>query len=168
MNKTLIEYLLVLTGAINGFGAGILWVAQGKFISECACDENKGFFNSFFWCFFMASNIIGNLVAGFILRSGANQSTLFIVFSIIAVLGSMVFLFLKQPKKPEYEKLNGSDDIPEVSDPKKDVKDTFNLLISPKMLVVTPMIIWSSISLAIYGSILISLMTRAMQNNPDF
>ena len=80
----------------------------------------------------------------------------------------MVFLFLKQPKLPEYEKLNGSDDIPEVSDPIKDVKDTFALLISPKMLLLTPMIIWSSISLAIYGSILISLMTRAMGNNPDF
>jgi MFS family permease len=72
MNKQLIEVLIVLTGAINGFGAGILWVAQGKFISECACDENKGFFNSYFWCFFMSSNIIGNLVAGLILRSGAN------------------------------------------------------------------------------------------------
>ena len=131
MNKTLIEYLIVLTGAINGFGAGILWVAQGKFISECACDENKGFFNSFFWCFFMASNIIGNLIAGFILRSGANQSTLFIVFSVISVLGSMVFLLLKQPKKPEYEKLNNDiDDQSEVSDPVKDVKDTFALLIS--------------------------------------
>ena len=131
MNKTLIEYLIVFTAAINGFGAGILWVAQGKFISECACDENKGFFNSFFWCFFMASNIIGNLIAGFILRSGANQSTLFIVFSVISVLGSMVFLLLKQPKKPEYEKLNNDiDDQSEVSDPVKDVKDTFALLIS--------------------------------------
>jgi MFS family permease len=168
MDKKLIEVLIVLTAAINGFGAGILWVAQGKFISECACDENKGFFNGYFWCFFMASNITGNVIAALILRSGANQSTLFIVFSVLSVLGSIVFLLLKQPKKPEYEYLIGQIEISEVSDPIKDVKDTFALLISPKMLLVTPMIIWSSISLAIYGSILISLMTRTMQNNPDF
>ena len=168
MNKSLIEKLIVLTAAINGFGAGILWVAQGKFISECACDENKGFFNSFFWCFFMASSIFGNVIAALIIRSGANQSTLFIVFSVLAVMGSMVFLFLKQPERPEDDKLLELNETSEVSDPIKDVKETFALLISPRMLVVTPMIIWSAISLAVYGSILISLMTRAMQNNPDF
>ena len=55
LNKTLIETLLIVTGAINGAGAGILWVAQGKFLAECATDENKGFFNSYFWSFFMSS-----------------------------------------------------------------------------------------------------------------
>jgi hypothetical protein len=55
LNKNLIKILLILTAAINGAGAGILWVSQGKFISECACDENKGFYNSYFWAIFMSS-----------------------------------------------------------------------------------------------------------------
>lgn len=40
LNRELIQSLLLITGAILGIGAGILWVAQGKFISECACQEN--------------------------------------------------------------------------------------------------------------------------------
>lgn len=40
LNRGLITFLLIFTAAINGAGAGILWVAQGKFISICACEEN--------------------------------------------------------------------------------------------------------------------------------
>ena len=68
LNKNLIEALLFITAAVNGAGAGILWVSVGKFISECACQENSGFFNSYFWCFFMASQIIGNVTAGVVLE----------------------------------------------------------------------------------------------------
>ena len=55
LNKNLIKFLIILTSAINGAGAGILWVSQGKFIAECACDENKGFYNSYFWAIYMSS-----------------------------------------------------------------------------------------------------------------
>lgn len=36
LNETFIKTMLIVTSIINGFGAGILWTAQGKFISECA------------------------------------------------------------------------------------------------------------------------------------
>ena len=55
--------MMLLTAAINGAGAGILWVSQGKFISECANKKNTGFYNSYFWAFFMVSQIVGNLIA---------------------------------------------------------------------------------------------------------
>ena len=93
--------LLILTAAINGAGAGILWVAQGKFISDCACKENVGFFNSYFWAFFMASQITGNVTAGLVLKQGEDQSLLFIVFAVLAVVGSCSFLCLGKPKKGE-------------------------------------------------------------------
>lgn len=55
MDKSLITFLLILTAGILGAGAGLLWVSQGSYISECANDANKGFFNSFFWAMFMCS-----------------------------------------------------------------------------------------------------------------
>ena len=55
LSRSLIKFLLIFTAAINGAGAGILWVAQGKFVSVCACEENQGFFNAYFWVFFMSS-----------------------------------------------------------------------------------------------------------------
>ena len=67
LNRNIIEVMLIATAAINGAGAGILWVAEGKFISLCACDENKGFYNGFFWAVFQSSQVFGNLIGYFVL-----------------------------------------------------------------------------------------------------
>jgi len=91
--------MLIATAAINGAGAGILWVSQGKFISECATDQNKGFFNSYFWGFFMSSQITGNTIAAILLGRGGSQTILFIIFAFLATGGSLLFCCLKMPKK---------------------------------------------------------------------
>jgi MFS family permease len=54
-NRTFINVLSIFSAAVNGFGSGVLWVAQGKYVGECATDSNKGFFFGYFWAFFMAS-----------------------------------------------------------------------------------------------------------------
>lgn len=92
--------MLVITAGINGAGAGILWTAQGSYMAECACDENKGFFNSYFWSIFMSSNIVGNLIGAFTVDSGGSKATLFLIFSILSIFGSLLFCVLaKNPKK---------------------------------------------------------------------
>lgn len=53
--RKLIQVSLILSAMINGLGAGILWVSQGKFISICASDSNRGFINAYFWMIFMSS-----------------------------------------------------------------------------------------------------------------
>lgn len=68
INRNLIQYAVILTAGINGAGAAILWVSQGKYISECANDSNKGFFNSYFWGFYQSSNIFGNVIAAIVLN----------------------------------------------------------------------------------------------------
>lgn len=97
-NRTFIQVLSLFSAAVNGFGAGILWVAQGKYVGECATDTNKGFFFGYFWAFFMASQILGNLIAALILGRLA-QSTYYVVMSIAAFSGTAIFLLLKKPEK---------------------------------------------------------------------
>ena len=53
--------ILIGVAALNGFGASVLWVAQGKYLSECATEANKGLFNTIFLSFMQASLIICNL-----------------------------------------------------------------------------------------------------------
>ena len=89
--------MLIITAAITGAGAGILWVAQGKFLTLCATNNNRGFIAAYFWMIFMGSQIIGNLIAAKVLHSGAQKTTLFILFSIMAVVGSLLMLVLKVP-----------------------------------------------------------------------
>lgn len=52
VSKTVIEAWVLAAACINGFGAAIIWVAQGQYISQCATDRNKGLFNAVFWVFF--------------------------------------------------------------------------------------------------------------------
>lgn len=61
--------ILLISEFFTGFGLALAWVAQGKYMSDCASDEAKGFFFGYFWAFYMASQVFGNLIAGFILGS---------------------------------------------------------------------------------------------------
>ena len=97
-NRTFINFLSLFSAAVNGFGSSVLWVAQGKYVGECANDQNKGFFFGYFWAFFTGSQIFGNLFAALILGP-LSQSTYYIVMTIVAVSGSSVFLFLLKPLK---------------------------------------------------------------------
>lgn len=48
--------------------------------------------------------------------------------------------------------------------PLKDIKDTIAYLVNPKMLHVTPLILWTAISVCVYSGVLIILMTRSMSS----
>ena len=88
--------MILVTAGLNGWGASILWVAQGKYMSECATDFNKGMFNSVFWIFNMGSLVIGNLMAYFVLEY-VNESTLYYILTAINGLAVLWFICLPMP-----------------------------------------------------------------------
>ena len=86
----------------------------------------------------------------------------------MAVGGSMTFCFLGKPDlEPKKQADQVEEDDEEVKEPNpiQDIKDTFNMMIKPKMLLCQPLIIWSGISTAIFGSMFISMMTTNMANS---
>lgn len=106
---------MLAAGVVNGFGASILWVGQGKYITDCSDDTNKGFHFGLFWCLFMLSQIIGSLISAFLLKL-FSQTIFFIIMSAFAFCGFGLFLFLAKPiLNPQKKKLNRSenDDIEE-------------------------------------------------------
>ena len=50
-----VYFIILLCSFTNGIGEAVMWVAQGKYISECATINNKGFFFSYFWAYFMST-----------------------------------------------------------------------------------------------------------------
>lgn len=62
-----IYFLTTITSILGGLGEAVQWVAQGKYISDCAGETTRGFFFGYFWAFYMASQVIGNLLAGLVL-----------------------------------------------------------------------------------------------------
>jgi MFS family permease len=61
--------VIILTSIINGFAMGIVQPASGNYVSDCATEENKGFYFALFWSFYMGSQIFGSLIAAFVLGS---------------------------------------------------------------------------------------------------
>lgn len=94
MSQGFIKFVILLTAAINGFGASILWVAQGRYLSRIANDTNKGTFNSIFWAFFMSTQIIGALFAAIVLQN-TDAFTFYCIMTSICFFASLFFLFLQ-------------------------------------------------------------------------
>lgn len=53
---------------MEGWGDALMWVAHGTYIQECSTEETKGFYFGYFWSFYMFSQVIGNLLAAFVLK----------------------------------------------------------------------------------------------------
>ena len=88
--------MILIASGINGFGAAILWVGQGKYIADCATDENRGFFYGYFWAWFMSTQVLGNLIGALVIDK-ASQSVYYIVMASFAFLGWFAFFLLKKP-----------------------------------------------------------------------
>ena len=54
LSKTPITICYMIATAICGTGAGIFWISEGSFVSRAACEENKGFYHSYTWCWLLA------------------------------------------------------------------------------------------------------------------
>ena len=65
-------------------------------MSECATEDTKGFFFGYFWAFYMASQIFGNLLAAYVLGN-LSEEIFFVLMSIISLSASISFFFLKDP-----------------------------------------------------------------------
>jgi Ion channel regulatory protein UNC-93 len=82
-----------LTSICSGVGAALLWVAQGKYISECSTEETKGFYFGMFWAFYMASQVFGNLIASLIFES-FDLVVFYIIMFCFSMSSAVIFLCL--------------------------------------------------------------------------
>jgi len=100
---------LIPAAAILGTGGGILWAAQGAYLTTAATnyasDRNEektsalGFFTGFFFGIFQLTQVVGNVIASVILMFAGDheKSTdhiLFYTFLAIGAVGVLLFLFL--------------------------------------------------------------------------
>ena len=90
----------------------------------------------------------------------------------ICIGASLFFLLLKAPLPQPGEKdvtignsLRDSTNIQNETSVKADVIETFNLMISSRMLKLIPLIFWTAISLSIFAGLFVPIMTDTMATN---
>ena len=98
--KVIIWIVMLFTGFINGFGASILWVGQGKYVTDCCNIKNNGLYFGLFFTLFSLGFIAGNLIAAFVIKL-FSQEVFFIVMSVFAFIGWITILLLVEPIKQE-------------------------------------------------------------------
>jgi len=96
-NDTLNRAIMIFAACLNGFGATILWVAQGEYINRCSNEESKGFFFGFFWSIHQASQIFGCLLSSFLFANHLNKTLFAVTMSCLCLIGSLMFFFIKTP-----------------------------------------------------------------------
>jgi hypothetical protein len=91
-----IYFISLFASVLDGFGDAVQWVAQGKYISDCATEKTKGFYFSYFWTYYMSSQVFGNLIAAFVLKY-FKQSTFFLIMAAISSTSIIIFALLQKP-----------------------------------------------------------------------
>ena len=46
-----VKFIIPLSQFLSGFGEALLWVGQGRYLSQCANKKIKGFYFSYFWLY---------------------------------------------------------------------------------------------------------------------
>jgi MFS family permease len=154
-NATAVWACFILSASLTGFGASLIWVGQGRYISECATSENMGLYNSIFWAIYMGSILVGNLFSAFVIVQ-VNEAVFYMIMTCLSVLASLVFLFLRQP-----EKVNNLYQEHQVS-----VSDLIQLLKTKRMIKTLPLMIFAGICLAGNAGVFIPLLDLTMDQTP--
>ena len=85
---------IIFASIVIGFGAAILWVAQGSAITRWSTDATRGKYAGIFWGGFQVSAVAGPLASYTILSTVSTDmevTVLFAIFAAIAVASVLVF-----------------------------------------------------------------------------
>jgi len=142
---------LLVSSCLCGVGAGLIWVAQGKYVAECATDSNKGLFNSVFWVFFSISQVVGNLMGVFVITN-VDGSTFYIILTALCLFSSLYFTCLPRITTKTCEQYSTA----------LNIQETLKLLRSERMVKLIPVIVYCGLTNSVLAAIMVPMMSVTM------
>ena len=155
--------ILYVAAIITGFGASVLWTAQGVYLQQNSNDTNMGRHSGVFWSIFQLNSIVGNLIAQFVLNSndgdgcgdGSLVDNILIGFFAALTLVSVISFFFLRKSPVEKKSVSASINIVEEEwgapvKKKLDILSVFKLLADLRILHIVPMMIYIGITVPVY------------------
>jgi MFS family permease len=101
---------LLISGAMAvGFGAALLWTAQGIFLLQHSDNSNRGFLFSVFWALFNGNGVLGGLLSFLVFNRvhdradeasrDSGSTALYITFLVCILIASILCLALRLPRQ---------------------------------------------------------------------
>ncbi|CAK9781601.1 MFS general substrate transporter [Cutaneotrichosporon oleaginosum] len=147
---------LMVTGAILGACAGLLWTAQGTIIMAYPLEKDKGRAFGIFWAVFSSGAVVGASIAlGIQWKEGdmPNVSTgvylAFLIMMLVGVVASQLVLPAKNIVRPDGTLVELEDTL----SPKEEIREFFRQFKDWRMLALFPMFFASNYFYAYQGAI---------------
>ena len=147
------DYLLYISSAALGFGAAILWTAQGNFLTinsdQMTMTRNSGIF----WAMMQSSMLIGNTYVytqfkGETDISSETRTNVVSVFFVLSCIGSFVILIMRPtPWVIHDDPLNRPDT------PRQALKKAWDLIWTPSMLLLCLTFFYTGLELTFWSGV---------------
>eukprot|EP01134_Creolimax_fragrantissima_P008174 CFRG8174T1 len=138
----------ITASGILGFGAALMWTAQGAMTLSYSTEDKKGQFTAIFWILFNFGGVIGGIITFFIndagnQADGINAATYFTFCGIMLVGVVVAFVFVVHPSR--VIKANGEMVKFEKSiSPWNEIKSVCKLVTNKYMLLLSPLMLQSN------------------------
>eukprot|EP01084_Bolivina_argentea_P188053 323806_1 len=97
--------LLYVSAIFVGLSAPILWISKERLITDSSnyyeitnnlpLYSQIGYYNGIFWIIFLFHASLGSLFGAMVLESGFSTSVMYAVFTSLTIIGTVIFLFVK-------------------------------------------------------------------------
>jgi hypothetical protein len=142
------------SAAVLGFCAGILWLSEASYVTGCGSIEKLGYLNGLFWSICQCSQILGSLIAAFVLKL-TNHFTFYIFMCAMAGLGILMFVFLPRISAPPQKK---EEEIPPITESIGKFIDTFR---NRRMVFLFPVMFSTGTVIAFYTTVIARIVQEA-------
>ena len=130
------EIVLLFVSIFVGFGQSISWSAEGSLLVRCSHPTQRGRNSGIFFFVYQSNQIIGNGFAFLLSKIEIDHSYLFLIFTVLCIIGILPFLLIRMNIMPPIEKVTLKDDM----------KKVWSLIKSKQMLLLIPMYLYSGLT----------------------
>ncbi|KAJ3132459.1 DUF895 domain membrane protein, partial [Irineochytrium annulatum] len=135
-----------------GFGASVLWTAQGTYLSRCGTPETTGHLSGIFTGIQGMANVIGPLLSSVLLQFNVDKNLMFVILTACGAGGPVIFAYMWSRPEPKVMATLHPEAEPETIKPPS-VWSTVRIMRNASMLLIFPLFVTYALEQEFYSGV---------------